>query len=122
MTYLKSIEPAAITGFIGTLFPLAILLFNLDLPPDAEAATLTAIPIVIGAAQAALVRPVKVPVMVNGVTAILTALVAWEVPIDPELVPLVSAALLSLGGLLTSARVSPNDGVVDLEVVSVTTH
>jgi hypothetical protein len=111
------IEPAALVGFIATLFPIAVLL-GFDIPLGAEKATLAMIPLVAGAITAALTRPIKVPAMVAGVEAGLIALIAWGVDIAPDLVPLLSAALLSFGGLLISARVVPNPGVVDREVVN----
>lgn len=117
MKRLLSIEPAVIVAFIGSLFPIAVL-FGLDVPVGAEEATLVAIPLVIGAVTAALTRPIKVPAIVAGVEALLIALIAWRVDIAPDLVPLLSTALIALGGLLVRAQVIPSGGAVDTEVVA----
>lgn len=116
MRYLQNVEPAALTGFAASLFPI-LLMLGLDVPEEAKKATLVALPLILGGIQAALTRPMKVPAMVQGVSALLTALAAWGVTLpNPELLPLLSASLLNLASLLVRMGVVPNRGIADEEV------
>lgn len=110
-------EPAAIVAAAAALFGL-VAAFGVGLPDGASDATLVAIPLVQAAVLAAVVRPVKVPVVVGGFMAVLTAAAAWGLDVTPDQLGAISATLATVGGLLVRSQVIPSGGVVDVDVVA----
>jgi hypothetical protein len=118
--FLKT-EPAAVTAVIVALLAFLVAT-GLEIPLTARTETAVAVPLLMGAALAATVRPVKVPVIVAGIVELFVLAAAYGLNLpgdDKTFVMSLSALLTALGALLVRMGVVPNtsSSPVDPEVV-----